>query len=79
MQSTLLEYGQQNILLANLGGATSGQSKGGADKKQETGQQASGEGEKHLKRLMKEMAEADKKQVRLYFDLNLWALFFDTK
>lgn len=63
MQSTLLEYGQQNILLANLTVGAGQTAKSGTEKKSQETSQASAESEKNLKRLMNEMAQADKKQV----------------
>lgn len=63
VQSTLLEYGQQNILLANLTTGAGQTAKSGTEKKSQETSQASAESEKNLKRLMNEMAETDKKQV----------------
>ena len=65
VQSTLLEYGQQNILLANLAGGGDNATGKNAESKNEKAINI--EEEKRLKKLMNEMSETDKKQVNYNF------------
>ncbi|RMZ98891.1 coiled-coil domain-containing 93 [Brachionus plicatilis] len=67
IQSTLLEYGQQNILLSNIANQQQTQAQGSKQNKQEkeakTG--VATEEEQNIKKLIDEMTEADQKQNKL--------------
>ncbi len=72
IQSTLLEYGQQNILLSNISNkqrqANNSSSKTTVKQTQEQKKLVqSNEEEENLKKLINEMSEADKKQVNNLF------------
>ena len=71
VQSTLLEYGQQNILLSNLLGKTSSAADTDSTKKsQAKSESVNSDEEKNLKKLINQMSETDKKQVNSFLNFN---------
>lgn len=64
VQSTLLEYGQQNILLSNLLSQGESSDKDSAKKSYAKSETVNVDEEKNLKKLINQMSETDKKQVK---------------